>query len=381
MAISKRKTKNGVRWIPVVYTGLDPATGKRIQECGHSWELRREAAQEEAEMKSRLIPQMGVQNRSVATFAELVEAFKRSRDWNKLSDRTKDDYDYYLNRITLPIFGSMRLKNITYDHLQTWVDEMEKDWSAATLAKPFRQMKTILAFAVKRRMIPFNPCVDVELPPVQSAKAIRSGSTVITWTPEQITRFLNWDSVRESKYYPMLVLSFASAARPGEICGLWAEDFEGEYLTFKNGIDKKGRITDLKNDWAHRRIWIDPVVVKAIKAIQVWQMECRLLLGQDYVEDKHLFRHETGAPIRPDIYGKAFGKLLSAYNAEHPKAALPVMPLYNIRHSWATNARYVYQLDPQIIAAVMGHSSVNTSFENYINVSDQRLQQELEKMG
>ena len=378
MSISKRNTKNGVRWLPIVYLGTDPITKKQIQECGHMWELRRDAVQEEAEMKSRLLSAPASKDRTVMTFQELVQSFQESREWEKLSDRTKDDYEYYLKRVMLPIFGTFKIKAITYDHVQTWVDEMEKDWCAATLVKPFRQFKNIMSFAVKRRLIPYNPCVDVELPTVAAARAIRAGSDLKTWTPDQISTFLSWEAVRESKYFPMLLISFTTAARPGEVCGLWAKDFDGEYLAFKNGIDTKGRITNLKNEWAHRKVYAGPQVARAIKTVQLWQLKCKLLLGQDYIDDGHLFRHETGAPIRPDVYSKAFADLLKRYNEEHAEP-LPVIPLYNARHSWATNARGVYEMDPQIIAAIMGHSTIHTAMENYINVTDSRLRQELQK--
>ena len=378
MSISKRNTKNGVRWLPIVYLGTDPITKKQIQECGHMWEFRRDAVQEEAEMKSRLLSTPTTKGRATMTFHDLVQSFQESREWEKLSARTKDDYEYYLRRVMLPIFGTLKVKAITYDHLQTWVDEMEKDWSAATLVKPFRQMKTILAFAVKRRLIPYNPCSDVELPSVQSAKAIRSSSNLKTWTPDQITDFLTWEAVQESKYFPMLLISFTTAARPGEVCGLWASGFDGEFLTFENGLDTKGRITNLKNEWAHRKVYAGPQVAKAIKAIQLWQLKCKLLLGRAYLDDGHLFRQETGAPIRPDVYSKAFADLLKRYNEEH-RPPLPVIPLYNARHSWATNARGVYELEPQIIASIMGHSTINTAMENYINVTEERLRQEMKK--
>ena len=115
-----------------------------------------------------------------------------------------------------------------------------------------------------------------------------------------------------------------------------------------------------------------------IRAVKIWQLECKLLLGDDYIQDAHLFRHETGAPIRPDVYSKAFSGLLKRYNDEQ-EVPLPEIPLYNARHSWATNARGVYAMDSQIIAAIMGHSSVNTSIENYINVTEDRIKQELKR--
>ena len=111
--------------------------------------------------------------------------------------------------------------------------------------------------------------------------------------------------------------------------------------------------------------------------VKVWQLECKLLLGDEYIQDAHLFRHETGAPIRHDVYGRAFKVLLKQYNEAHPYAELPLMPIYNARHSWATNARGEYHLDPEVIAAVMRHGSVNTSFENYVSITEDRLRQQM----
>ena len=377
MSIIKRNTPNGPKYVPAVYIGKNPDTGKSMYEYGSRWDLRRDAVKEEAKIQTL------VQERSrkgattkTPTFARIVEEFQQAREFARLAARTQDDYQYYLNRVILPVFGDMKATAITYANVQDWVDEMEKDWGPATLAKPFRQFKNILSFAVKRGYLPYNPCADVELPTISTAKAIRSGSQVQTWTPDQISAFLSWEPARESKYFPMLLISFTTAARPGEVCGLWKKDFDGEFLTFENGIDTKGRITNLKNEWAHRKVYAGPQVARAIQAVQLWQLKCKLLFGQDYIDDAHLFRHETGAPIRPDVYSKAFNGLLKRYNDEQ-EAPLPEIPLYNARHSWATNARGVYHLDPEIVASVMGHSTINTAFENYVVIGADRLRDQM----
>lgn len=377
MSIIKRQTPTGPKYVPAVYIGKNPDTGKSMYEYGSRWDLRRDAAKEEAKIQAlvRERSRNGATTK-MPTFAQIVKEFQQAREFAHLAARTQDDYQYYLTRVILPVFGDMKATAITYTNVQAWVDEMEKDWSAATLVKPFRQFKNILSYAVKRGYLPYNPCADVDLPTISTAKALRSGSQVKTWTPDQISTFLNWEAVQASKYFPMLLISFTTAARPGEVCGVWASGFDGEFLTFENGLDTKGRITNLKNEWAHRKVYAGPQVAKAIKAIQLWQLKCKLLLGRAYLDDGHLFRQETGAPIRPDVYSKAFADLLKRYNEEH-RPPLPVIPLYNARHSWATNARGVYHLDPEIVASVMGHSTINTAFENYVVIGTDRLRDQM----
>lgn len=371
--IKKRKTGNVIKYRAAVYIGTD-ADGKKQYKYGKTRDKRKDAVADEAELLKRLKNSRDFDMPfDDITFGELVDRFRESRDYTKLTPRTQDDYEYYLDKILLPVLGEMKIRTIRHRHVQSLVDSMESEmgWSPATVRKPFNQLKNILSFGIKNEFIDFNPCSEVDLPKMVNKRY--ESDQPMTWTPEQIQKFLTWEPVVKSKYYAMLLISFTCAARPGEVCGLTKDSIDGEYLVLSSGLDNKGRKTNLKNDYSHRRVYAGAKVMKAIHYNQIWQMECRLVFGDKYVHDHHLFRHENGSAIRPDVYAKGFTKLLKAYNAEH--VPLPVIPLYKARTSWATNARGEYELDPEVIAAVMGHSTVKTSFENYIKVTPERLKE------
>lgn len=371
MSIVKRKTAKGIRYVATVFIGSD-ANGKKKYKYGPPRERKRDAAKDELTISRELsdAKEKGIPFEDIS-FTELVGRFRHSRDYEKLTPRTQDDYEYYLERLLLPTLGEMKIRQIRHRHIQALVDSMEKEleWSAATIRKPYNQLKNILSFAVKNEYLEYSPCTDVDLPKIISKRY--DADKPCTWTPEQIRNFLTWEPVVKSKYYAMLLISFTCAARPGEVCGMTIDSLDGDYIVLSEGLDNKGRITQLKNEYAHRRLYAGPKIMKAIRFNLLWQLECQLMFGNEYIEDRHLFRHENGAPIRPDVYAKSFTKLLKEYNQEHPP--LPIIPLYKARTSWATNARGEYELDPEIIAAVMGHSTIKTSFENYIKISPERL--------
>lgn len=379
MAIIKRTKEGTTYFFAHVYVGIDPHTHKQLYVDGSYRKLRREAALDEEALKLEARRQKrDLENftkfNPKMTFGDLAKEFITSRYYLGLTERTKDDYQYYLKRELKPYWEKYVIREIEYMDVQLWVDSMTTKWSAATLRKPFNQFREIMKFAVRSKYIPYNPCIEVETPPISAKIGLRMSDqeNIKVWTENQVKSFLSWEGVQNTKWYPMLLISFSTAARPGEVCGLWRNGLDGDILRFENGIDTKGRITNLKNERAHREICVSQKVIDAVKAVLMWQARCKVLRGENYIEDDHLFRTDEGAPITPIFYGRAFKRLINNYNTIHPKNPLPVISIYKARHTWSTIADEKHT-DPKVIAAVMGHSSVHTSSENYIDISADRI--------
>lgn len=76
-----------------------------------------------------------------------------------------------------------------------------------------------------------------------------------------------------------------------------------------------------------------------------------------FADNDFLFVSRFGAPITPDVYSKGFRRLLASYNDAFPEDPLPEIPLYNQRHSFATNI--LTGSEPakvRDVAAIMGNS-------------------------
>ena len=76
-------------------------------------------------------------------------------------------------------------------------------------------------WAVKRRMIEFNPCLAVELPPIQA-------DPTRVWSPDQVRQFLTFASASDDPLALLYRIVLLRGLRRGEACGSRWCDFQPE---------------------------------------------------------------------------------------------------------------------------------------------------------
>lgn len=84
-----------------------------------------------------------------------------------LRPTTLQSYRSHLDLYLLPHLGSIRLADLRPHHLDYMYDAISNDGkqrSATTMRRIHGTLKSALSSAVKRRLIPWNPAVHVELP-------------------------------------------------------------------------------------------------------------------------------------------------------------------------------------------------------------------------
>ena len=229
-------------------------------------------------------------------------------------------------------------------------------------------LKGIFDSAVKWRWISFNPCAGAELP------SIKRNREKEIWLPNEVAQFFKSDIIVNSKYYVMLLVSFSTGMRPGEICALtWASIAE-DHISVTAGMDRKKRATDLKTDGSNRKIYIDKQLYLKFMIQSKWQKENKLLFGNEYQESDYVFTHEDGTAISPYRYSVAFRKLL-----KQSKLELPQISLYGARHSFASNA-IASGVEPSIVASILGHATISTTYDNYVHVQSEPIRKVSELM-
>lgn len=249
--------------------------------------------------------------------------------------------------------------------LEAWLEEMSAKWSRSTYSKPWNIVKTVLKYCRKREYILTDPTEGVEMPTKAShGKALASAKDLPVWTPDQITAFMSWDKVKTDYTFPMLRLSFEYGLRPGEVCGIKVKDVTLKKITISQGFSATRQQTDLKTESSHRDLPISS---------DIYVLLSRYTRKDP---DEYLFKNTSGNTVAPDTYSKRFQKLLKEYNETHGEK-LPQMPLYNARHSWSTNAKYVYHIDPAVRASVLGHTTIDTSDENYTKITIEEISRQI----
>ena len=92
--------------------------------------------------------------------------------------------------------------------------------SLRTARKIIVTLNQIMAYAVRHRMIDYNPVRDAERPRSQGKEG--QEKTISVLTPEQIRNFL--EAVTDQKYKTLFLTAIMTGARQGEILGLkWSD--------------------------------------------------------------------------------------------------------------------------------------------------------------
>ncbi len=281
------------------------------------------------------------------TMSALYESWKPSAQ-ERYANATYKVYTDYYDRYVSPVFDDQRVADLTAQTMKKYVDLLAEKYSAETVNKIINILSVLSRYCME------NYGMELPLQSVHRKKVVAKPKTV--WSAEQLKSFL--DFAKTSHYYPMFLISAACGSRPGEVCGIAVEGYHPDLngISLSRGYDKFGKLTAMKNTGSHRWLPIPDMVVRAIDAHVSWKDRMRIK-HPGFADNDFLFVSEFGAPITPDVYSHSFKRVLARYNKDHPDDTLPDIPLYNCRHSFATNTlRGSTPATIREVASIMGNS-------------------------
>lgn len=359
---------------------------------------RKDAVKDEADILDDL--EKGVQKTSGnMSFKELAELWFQSMQ-NTYAETTFKGYKGYYKAQLSPVFDDVNITKISSVHAQKFKNELSKTHKPATVNKAMDLFSMMMDFAKKPlHIIKINPCDEIKRDKVENP-------THTTWDEKTIGYFFTLDLVKYSDYYEMLILSFTTALRPGEVCGISVDSLkDNNLLSLYRGYNKYGNITDMKTKRSHRPLSLDSFVYDCLiyrlrkkkqqKETFIKKVSEAVISGEPfgdsiYNENDFLFTYENGEPITPNNYSRAFRSILRQHNksmkqlefekGKLPKGYyyLPVIRLYDGRHSFATNTIMSGEENEKVISEIMG-SNVETILRNYVHVSKTMHQATLSK--
>jgi integrase len=257
-----------------------------------------------------------------------------------------------------------------------------------------------MAYAVRHRMIDYNPVRDAERPRSQGKEGQEKEISVLT--PEQIRNFLK--AVTDQKYKTLFLTAIMTGARQGEVLGLkWSDvDFQKKQISI-NRTFNMGRFFTPKTKGSARRIDLSPM---AVKALAEWKMASGGQADANYEEEikelqekeQALMAQSTGAPggdipspalhqeltqirakvkrlrgaplVFPNESGEPmnYSNMVQRYYRKALKdAGIPQIRFHDLRHTYASlllsqgeNVKY--------IQTQMGHSSPTVTLNVYAHL-------------
>lgn len=217
--------------------------------------------------------------------------------------------------------------------------------------------------------------------PIQGTKSYpRKKPTVIVLNKVNIRKLLSASC--NSSWYLEILLGLFVGLRKGEIAGLKFSDFDVQNHTIyiqrqitSNPIVVKGsskieeyRVVEKepKTDNSYRKLKIPAVVAAEIEKRRILVEANKQKYGESYYAHDYISCQENGLPHSTSAMNMALTKLCA-------RNGLPHITVHGLRHMFATIL--IEQGVALVkISALMGHSSVNTTYEYYCDMMDENEQ-------
>lgn len=201
---TRRNPRSGVedRWYPTV-TVVDPVTGEKTRKKtksprygkGKRWRARyvdpngverarsfdtKAAAQRflDGDVTTKVVTGTWVDpDRSGVLFEVVAEKWYATKKFRK--PKTVAGYRSLLDRIILPRWGSVPLRDIEFEDIQEWVVTLSESGSArfegqglsaSRVIQSYQVFSQVLRFAIKSKRLAVNPADDVDLPSMVSGE-------------------------------------------------------------------------------------------------------------------------------------------------------------------------------------------------------------------
>lgn len=271
---------------------------------------------------------------------------------NYLQPATIEQYDWVFNKYVIPKFGNKRLECLLTSDIQNFVNLVYNSTRSARTCKEIRNcLSGVLKYAIKQRLLTYNPVVGVESPQYRAEEKQ-------PWSIEELNYFLS--AAASCRYFPIFRLISYYGMRKGEALGLRVKDMELLDNTIQDGcygvIHLRQQVSVVNN----RPIVRDRLKTEASKrdlpiTKEIYDFLLPLLANKE--SDELLFHTASNKPINPN-------NLLRSFKREAEKAGLRKVTLHSLRHTACTSLRDA-GVDPKTAQVILGHADISTTLKIY----------------
>ena len=284
----------------------------------------------------------------------------------------KDYAELKLKRLTLNRYhqmekrayaalGHIRVDKITPLDIQRYVRSLMADGlSPQTVKGNVRFISVILNYAVKKRIITFNPCVTVDYPTEQSKERD-------FYSVEEVKKLFELlQSEKEDKkpFALFFTLAAYTGARKGELLGLEWKDFDFDNNTlsinrayYYSAIDRAYFTDTPKTKTSRRSLKLPAHVMETLSQYREWQDQQKEICGGSWVDTDRLFTRLDGKPMRPNAPGCYLDNLCK-------RTGMRKVTVHSFRH-FNASALINSGIDVVTVQTALGHSTASTTLSIY----------------
>lgn len=406
--IQKRTTKNGVSYHITVSNGYD-ITGKQIRKKtvytptpNMTQKQIDRAVKKIAFQFEQEVLNGNVLDGNRITLAAFYHKWLNEYAKISLEPTTIEWYSKLFETKILQSLGHLKLSDIKPLNIQRFYNSLTKQgakqdgtaYSPTSVKRYHSALSSVLNKAVEWELIPSNPAKKTSLPKQKSI-----ADSVKCFTPEQAIIFLNAlnneytseyrehtrnvknknytvNGYTETRVIPtqmkvLFNIALYGGLRRGELLALTWEDINYNDNTISINksvamVNNKPVIKSTKNKSSERVITLPKSVMELIRYWQKEQTELRLLLGNKWEGDNHIFIQWNGKLMHLSTPYHTFKDIITKYNNSVNSEALklPQIRFHDLRHTSAT-LLIATNTDIRTVSARLGHAQTSTTMNIY----------------
>ncbi|EGP4742926.1 site-specific integrase [Enterococcus faecium] len=367
--------KNGTKaWLFKGYLGTDPITGKEIHTTRRGFSTKKEAKLALSRLKLDY-EENGLQKDEKETFKQVYELWLETYK-TTVKEVTFIKTEIKFNKWILPVYGDLRIKEVTVKRAQQIVN----DWAKKTdqYKVLHSTVKRIFEYAINLGIIQYNPLAHIMMP--KREKKVTDSGVIKVYTKEQLrTLFAYVNSLKPnySNDYNKTLLRFLfySGCRISEALALnWSDiDFEGNNVLINKTLSqtKHGyKISDPKTDKSAAKVSLDSETIKILKKWQINQRKYMLNLG---ITDPTM--------IFCGIYKQMITHhaIFSRMKTITEKCGVPFLGIHVTRHTHASMLLDA-GADMKEVQDRLCHASISMTMDTYGHLSKETKDKAIEKL-
>ncbi|PVE22850.1 site-specific integrase [Microvirga sp. KLBC 81] len=297
------------------------------------------------------------------TVKEAADLWLERCERDKLEETTLRQYRAHVNLHIVPRIGATKLSRLTTPAVNAFADQLIADGRSADMAKRvLRSLSAIVAEAKRRGLAAMNHVRDAT--PIKRSK--RGEARPEMPSKAELKAMIDAAQDRER---PFLFTAIFTGLRASELRGLkWKDiDLKKGILHVRRRVDRFNQFGPPKSAAGTRDIPLTPILLKTLKE---WRLACpngelELVFptGAGNVESHGniLSRLFWPLQIRAGVVNMVDRKDAEGRDVKMPDAKYS---LHALRHAAA--ALWIEQgLSPKRIQSLMGHSSIQQTFDTY----------------
>ena len=335
-------TKRRNRWVVDYYD----QNGKRRWQTLKKGMTKREAKEVLKDIEDKLNKGIFIPNKKMPEFGEIADMWLEVKKPN-IRQSTYEQYQGHIENHLKPFFVGIQINRIGYDQVEKFVSYCySKKMNISTHKKILVNLGAIMTYAVRKRLIEYNPVRDIEKPKGQSNHDEAKDLNILE--PPELRRL--FDNAPDLKHKAIFMVAATTGLRQGEILGLkWTDiDWINGQLHV-NRTYNHFAFYDPKSQTSKRKVDVPPQTLRLLKE---WRLAC-IMSELDLI-----FPSENGKPLSAlNMFNRKFIPTLK-------KAGLRKIRFHDLRHTYAS-----IQIDlgenPKYIQSQMGHSSIRITLDTY----------------